>query len=174
MSLFGYFIVARSARPIGDLPCVQRACRHSLEGGEPAALGRDKADGDWQYVYIYRGQGLYADDVANETGAPALVIDVIESAVGIVHGATPDRDSWWGCLNPAEAVRVYDMPPDMVASSAETVQMATEWAAATGRAAHADLAVTAVERYVGGFGESVNDFVAALGFQFERHEVGDG
>lgn len=167
MSLFGYFVVARSAQSIGGLACVERVCQQSVGGISPGVLGGTRFDGDWQYLQILNGWGLYADDVAAETGEPALVVYVIESAVGIVHGATPDGESWWGCLNPVDAVRAFDMPSDVVPSPIEMVELATEWAAAAGRTSDADLAVTAVERYVGPFGEGVDAFVAALGFQFE-------
>lgn len=167
MSLFGYFVVARSDRPIGDLACVRRVCQQSTDGISPGTLGGTRFDGDWQYLQILNGRGLYADDVVAETGGPALVVYVIESAVGIVHGATPDGESWWGCLNPADAVRVFGMPSDVVASPVATVELATGWAAAAGRTSDAGLAAAAVERYVGPFGESVGAFVAALGFQFE-------
>jgi hypothetical protein len=80
--------------------------------------------------------------VAEQAGDP--MVYVIESAVGIVHGATPDGGSWWGCLNPADAVRVYDMPSDMVASPMETVESAMSWAAAAGRTSDAGLIAAAV------------------------------
>jgi hypothetical protein len=166
VALFGYFVVARSDRPIGDLDCVQRICQRGAEEISPGTLGGTRFDGRWQYLQIVNGQDLYADDVVAETDGPALVVRVIESAVGIVHGATPDGESWWGCLNPADAVHMFGMPSDIVAPPAETVELATGWAAAAGRTPDAGLAAAAVQRYVGPFGEGVDAFIAALGFRF--------
>jgi hypothetical protein len=167
MSLFGYFLVARCDRPAGELACVQRVCRESVEGIRAGTLCGTRVDGDWQYVQVLDGWGLTAPDVVAETGAPALVVYVIESAVGVVEAATPDGRSWLGCLNPADAVRAFEFSPEQAGSPAETTDLALAWAAAAGRAGDADAVTAAIERYVGPFGEGVDAFVTALGFQFD-------
>lgn len=96
-----------------------------------------------------------------------MVVYVVESAVGIVDVATPDGVSWRRCLNPADAVRVFDIPPEEAGATAETTELALAWAAAVGRTADADAVAAAVERYVGPFGEGVDAFVTALGFRFD-------
>jgi hypothetical protein len=161
MSLFGYFVVGRAPGPLSDVEPVRRVCS---ESGTLAAVA---ADGDWQFVQIFDGTGLHAADVTAETGYPALVVYVIESEVGVIDAATPDGEaSFNACLNPAEAVRALDVPEEIAGTPEETASLAADWAKAAGRTADHTALVAAVGRRVGGFGEGVDAFVAALGFRF--------
>jgi hypothetical protein len=166
MSLFGYFVVGRTQRPIGELACVQDVCRDIVDGISPGTLGASRSDGDWQYLQIVDGAGLDAADIVAETGEPALVVYVIESAIGLVSAGTADGVTWRRCLNPADAVRAFDIAPEEAGTPIETAALAVAWASAAGRTADADAVTAAVERYVGPFGEGVDAFVTALGFRF--------
>jgi hypothetical protein len=166
MSLFGYFVVARPQCPLSELACVQRICRDSVDGISPGTLGATRCDGNWQYIQILNGADLDAVDLVAETGEPALVVYVIESAVGLVSAGTADGLTWRRCLNPDDAVRVFDIAPEKAGTVAETTAVAVAWASAAGRTADARALTAAVERYVGPFGEGVDAFVDALGFRF--------
>lgn len=168
VSLFGYFIVARHGRPLPELAAVQRLCRETIHGIRPGELCGLETDGDWQFLQVFHGSGLDASELVAETGAPALAIYVIESAVGVIDAAAPDGENWYACLNPADAVRAFDMPPEFAGSTAQTTAQAVRWAAAAGKTADPAAIAAAVDRYVGPFGEGVTAFVAGLGFHFSE------
>ncbi|MGW4467778.1 hypothetical protein [Micromonospora sp. NPDC004704] len=166
MSLFGYFIVARHVRPLPELPSIERLCRESVDGIRAGTVGGLHSDGDWQFLQVLDGAGLDVADLVAETGAPALSVYVIESAVGVVGGAAPGGDEWYGCLNPADAVRAFDMPSELAGSVEQTTGYAVRWAESAGRTADPVAVAAAVDAGVGPFGEGVKSFVDGLGFRF--------
>jgi len=166
MAFFGYYALARTAKPIDELTAVRRLLGGGAEGTSAGTLEGRWSDGDWQLAVIHQGWGLDANDLVAETGAPALTVYVIESAVGIVEAATVDSGSWRACLNPDDAVRAFDIPPDDAGTVAGTTELATAWAAAAGRTADPEAVAAAVRQYVGPFGDGVSAFLTALGFRF--------
>jgi len=51
MSLFGYFVLAQSERPLYELPAIQHLCRVSDEEGiSPGTLANLRAEGQWQFL----------------------------------------------------------------------------------------------------------------------------
>jgi hypothetical protein len=166
VSLFGYFVVARHARPLPELPSIRRLCRENADGIDAGSVAALFNDGDWQLLQVLDGSGLSASDLVTETGAPVICVYVMESAVGIIEGATPDSDDWYGCLNPTDAMRAFDLPPELAGSPEQTTRYAARWAESAGRTPDPAAIAAAVDRYVGPFGEGVTAFVEGLGFHF--------
>jgi hypothetical protein len=167
MAFFGYYAVARTDRPIKELTAVRRVLGAGVDGIPAGTLEGWWTDGDWQLAVIYQGWGLDANDLVAETGAPALIIYVIESAVGVIEAATVGGGSWRACLNPDDAIRAFDFETDLAGTIAGTTQLATAWAAAAGQTADTDAVAAAVKQYVGPFGDGVSAFLTGLGFHFE-------
>ncbi|MEV6928206.1 hypothetical protein AB0M46_27460 [Dactylosporangium sp. NPDC051485] len=166
MSLFGYFIVARHDRPLTELPSIRRLCTEGQYDLDPGEACEPRADGEWGFLQVLGGWGLNVIDLAEETGFPALSVYVIESAVGIVEADIPGGSWWAACLNPADAMRVWDFPAEKAGTVEETTALAVQWAAAAGRTADPEAVAAAVNRYVGPFGEGVMAFLDGLGFDF--------
>ncbi|MEU4244062.1 hypothetical protein [Actinoplanes sp. NPDC026619] len=167
MAFFGYYAVARTGQPIDELTAVRRVLDAGVDGISAGTLEGRWSDGDWQLVVIYQGWGLDANDLVAETGAPALIVYVIESAVGVVEAATVDGGSWRACLNPDDAIRAFDFETDDAGTVAGTTELATAWAAAAGRTPNPETIATAVKQYVGPSGDGVSAFLIGLGFQFQ-------
>ena len=167
MAFFGYYAVARTGRPIDELTAIRQVLDTGVDGISAGTLEGRWSDGDWQLAVIYQGWELDANDLVAATGAPALVVYVIESAVGVIEAATVDGGSWRACLNPDDAIRAYDFEPDDAGTVAGTTELATGWAAAAGRTPDPEAIAAAVKQYVGPFGDGVSAFLAGLGFHFE-------
>jgi hypothetical protein len=166
MAFFGYYVVARTGRSIDELAAVRRVLTAGVDGISAGTLEGRWSDGDWQLAVIHQGWGLDANDLVAETGAPALTVYVIESAVGIVEAATVDGGCWRACLNPDGAIGAFGVEPDAAGTVVETTELATKWAAA-GRKPDPEAIAAAVKQYVGPFGDGVSAFLAGLGFNFE-------
>ncbi|MFI5553393.1 hypothetical protein [Streptomyces sp. NPDC051738] len=91
MGYWGYFVVGRAERPLAELD--------ALAGAEGMAL-RDSAPGGWQVWEYPSGDGEVGNmnDLARETGAPALFGYVMDSASVVVEAAAPESGAWTTCL----------------------------------------------------------------------------
>lgn len=91
MGYWGYFVVGRAERPLAELD--------ALAGAEAMAL-RDSAPGGWQVWEYPSGDGEVGNmnDLARETGAPALFGYVMDSASVVVEAAAPESGAWTTCL----------------------------------------------------------------------------
>ncbi|MCL8011780.1 hypothetical protein [Streptomyces sp. AS02] len=91
MGYWGYFVVGRGERPLAELD--------ALAGAEGMAL-RDSAPGGWQVWEYPSGDGEVGNmnDLARETGAPALFGYVMDSDCVVVEAAAPDSGAWTTCL----------------------------------------------------------------------------
>jgi hypothetical protein len=91
MGYWGYFVVGRSGRPLAEL--------EALSGAEDLTL-RELAPGDWQVWEYPNGEGDVGNmnDLARETGAPALFGYVMDSDCVVVEAAAPESGAWTTCL----------------------------------------------------------------------------
>ncbi|NNN31621.1 hypothetical protein HLK59_14855 [Streptomyces sp. S3(2020)] len=91
MGYWGYFVVGRSERPLGELD--------ALAGAEGLTL-RAEASGGWQVWEYPSGEGDVGsmNSLARETGAPALFGYVMDSDCVVVEAAGPQSGAWTTCL----------------------------------------------------------------------------
>ncbi|WP_306317680.1 MULTISPECIES: hypothetical protein [unclassified Streptomyces] len=134
MGYWGYYVVARSERPLDKCEAL------SAVRGELTLL-EERADG-WQ-VWECPGGGEQTRDVgsmntlAAETGAPALFAYVMDSVCAVVEAAGPHSGAWTACLGRTamagyiggdeRALEDYFLPP------ADAAERAVGWAAECGR-----------------------------------------
>ncbi|WP_338699758.1 hypothetical protein V2W30_24450 [Streptomyces sp. Q6] len=126
MGYWGYYVVARSGRPLKEL--------ESLAGvRDEMTLLEERAD-DWQVWECPGGGGEPTPDVgsmnalAAETGAPALFAYVMDSRCAVVEAAAPQSGAWTTCLGRAAmgqyigggelSLEDYFLPPDDAAGHA--------------------------------------------------------
>ncbi|GAA2241893.1 hypothetical protein GCM10010145_05020 [Streptomyces ruber] len=144
MGYWGYYVVGRSERPLGELD--------ALAGAEGMQL-LSAADDGWQ-VWEYpdrpvppdRADAAGAGDIGNmnalarETGAPALFGYVMDSDCVVVEAAAPESGGWTTCLargamaghlgtEDGLTVEDYFLEPD------DAARRAVAWAAEAGRSA---------------------------------------
>ncbi|MFF7448623.1 MULTISPECIES: hypothetical protein [unclassified Streptomyces] len=91
MGYWGYFVVGRSARPLGEL--------EALAGAGGLSPRTRTAEG-WQ---VWEHPGAQGDvgsmnALARETGAPALFGYVMDSDCVVVEAAGPESGAWTTCL----------------------------------------------------------------------------
>ncbi|MFF0104591.1 hypothetical protein [Streptomyces hirsutus] len=91
MGYWGYFVVGRDERPLAE--------RDALAGARGMTL-RTSAPGGWQVWEYPSGDGGIGNmnDLARETGAPALFGYVMDSACVVVEAAAPESGAWTTCL----------------------------------------------------------------------------
>ncbi|MGY0069347.1 hypothetical protein ACWZEH_21670 [Streptomyces sp. QTS137] len=91
MGYWGYFVVGRDERPLAE--------RDALAGARGMTL-RTSAPGGWQVWEYPSGDGGIGNmnDLARETGAPALFGYVMDSACVVVEAAAPASGAWTTCL----------------------------------------------------------------------------
>ena len=91
MGYWGYFVVGRAERPLGEL-----AALAGVKGLAP----RTSAPGGWQVWEYPSGDGDVGsmNALAVETGAPALFGYVMDSATVVVEAAAPESGTWTTCL----------------------------------------------------------------------------
>ncbi|MFE9251533.1 hypothetical protein [Streptomyces sp. NPDC007088] len=142
MGYWGYYVVARSERPLGELATLGPV-RAVLQ---PLDL---RPDG-WQ-VWEYATDPAAAEQpgmgsmnrLARESGQPALFGYVMDSACVVVEGASPVAGAWTACLG-REALARYLRPQDCggltvddyFPPAGEAAAHAVRWAAEAG--AHAE------------------------------------
>lgn len=91
MGYWGYFVVGRSERPLGELEV--------LAGVEELVLRESAPDG-WQVWEYASGEGDVGNmnDLARLTGAPALFGYVMDSDCVVLEAAAPESGAWTTCL----------------------------------------------------------------------------
>lgn len=92
MGYWGYLVVGRSERPLTEL--------EALSSGAGEMILRAEAPGGWQ-VWEYPsvdGDVGNMNELARETGAPALFGYVMDSRCVVVEAAAPRSGSWTTCL----------------------------------------------------------------------------
>ncbi len=91
MGYWGYFVVGRGERPLAELD--------ALSGAAGGLTLRTSAPDGWQ-VWEYPGEGDIGNmnDLARETGAPALFGYVMNSDCVVVEAASPESGAWTTCL----------------------------------------------------------------------------
>ncbi|MFE7815196.1 hypothetical protein ACFU5P_25290 [Streptomyces sp. NPDC057433] len=91
MGYWGYFVVGRDERPLAE--------RDALAGARGMTL-RTSAPGGWQVWEYPSGDGGIGNmnDLAGETGAPALFGYVMDSDCVVVEAAAPESGAWTTCL----------------------------------------------------------------------------
>ncbi|MFD5495040.1 hypothetical protein ACFYY3_16820 [Streptomyces sp. NPDC001812] len=91
MGYWGYFVVGRGERPLAELD--------ALAGARGMTL-RTSAPGGWQLWEYPSGDGGIGsmNDLAGQTGAPALFGYVMDSACVVVEAAAPESGAWTTCL----------------------------------------------------------------------------
>ncbi|MFF9220457.1 hypothetical protein [Streptomyces viridosporus] len=92
MGYWGYFVVGRGERPLAELD--------ALAGAAPGMTLRTSAPGGWQVWEYPGGEGDVGNmnDLARETGAPALFGYVMGSDCAVVEAAAPESGAWTTCL----------------------------------------------------------------------------
>ncbi|MGA4840027.1 hypothetical protein [Streptomyces sp. G45] len=134
MGYWGYYVVGRSERPLGECATVEGV------RGELTLLER-RPDG-WQ-VWECPSDG--SQDVGNmnalaeETGAPALFGFVLDSDCVVVEAAAPKSGAWTTCLGRA-AMAGYLADADLTVDDyflepRDAAERAVAWAAESGRRA---------------------------------------
>lgn len=91
MGYWGYFVVGRDGRPLTE--------RDALAGVRGMVL-RTSAPGGWQVWEYPSGDGGMGNmnDLAGETGAPALFGYVMDSDCVVLEAAAPKSGAWTTCL----------------------------------------------------------------------------
>ncbi len=133
MGYWGYYVVGRSERPLGELAAVA-GVRDEL------TLLVQRSDG-WQVWEVPGGDG--GRDVGNmnalalETGAPALFGYVMDSDCVVIEAAAPESGAWTTCLaRGAMAGYLGDSGltvDDYFLEPRDAARRAVAWAAESGR-----------------------------------------
>ncbi|GHC22755.1 hypothetical protein GCM10010348_54970 [Streptomyces anthocyanicus] len=91
MGYWGYFVVGRAERPLAEL--------EALSGAGDMTLRQSAPDG-WQVWEFPGGDGDVGNmnDLAGQTGAPALFGYVMDSDCVVVEAAAPESGAWTTCL----------------------------------------------------------------------------
>ncbi|CCK25662.1 hypothetical protein BN159_1283 [Streptomyces davaonensis JCM 4913] len=132
MGYWGYFTVAESASPLGDLACTRAI---------PELTLNRRLSGDWQVWEHPAEPDIEADDLAvalaEETGKPALVGFVMDSDCVVIEAADSSNGAWTACLSPKAMARYLAEDGQQLEDWMLTPERATEnaviWARLTGR-----------------------------------------
>lgn len=134
MGYWGYYVVGRSARPLGEFEAVA-GVRDRL------TLLEARPDG-WQ-VWECPGDGSVdvgnMNALARETAAPALFGYVLDSDCVVVEAAAPESGAWTTCLA-REAMAGYLGEDELTVEDyflepRDAAERAVAWAAESGRTA---------------------------------------
>ncbi|AXL90557.1 hypothetical protein C4J65_21390 [Streptomyces sp. CB09001] len=136
MGYWGYFVVGRAERPLAEL--------EALAGAGDMTLCRSAPDG-WQVWEFPGGDGDVGNmnDLAGQTGAPALFGYVMDSDCVVVEAAAPESGAWTTCLARTAmagylgAERDGLTLEDYFLEPRDAAERAVAWAAEAGRAASA-------------------------------------
>ncbi|GGX38961.1 hypothetical protein [Streptomyces fructofermentans] len=137
MGYWGYFVVGRSELPLAELGALS---------GAPGMTLHQTADGGWQVWECPNApDGASTGDVGNmndlaaETGAPALFGYVMDSDCVVVEAAAPESGAWTTCLA-RDAMAGYLggnedglTVDDFFLEPRDAVERAVAWAAESGR-----------------------------------------
>lgn len=136
MGYWGYFVVGRAERPLAEL--------EALAGAGDMTL-RQSAPGGWQVWEFPGGDGDVGNmnDLAGQTGAPALFGYVMDSDCVVVEAAAPESGAWTTCLARTAmagylgAERDGLTLEDYFLEPRDAAERAVAWAAEVGCAANA-------------------------------------
>ncbi|MFG3248404.1 hypothetical protein [Streptomyces sp. NPDC048187] len=136
MGYWGYFVVGRAERPLAEL--------EALAGARDMTLRRTAPDG-WQVWEFPGGDGDVGNmnDLAGQTGAPALFGYVMDSDCVVVEAAAPGSGAWTTCLARTAmagylgAERDGLTLEDYFLEPRDAAERAVAWAAEAGRTASA-------------------------------------
>ncbi|WP_399887854.1 hypothetical protein ACGH7X_24235 [Streptomyces sp. BBFR51] len=140
MGYWGYFVVGRAERPLAEL--------EALAGAADMTLRQSAPDG-WQVWEFPGGDGDVGNmnELAGQTGAPALFGYVMDSDCVVVEAAAPESGAWTTCLARSAmagylgAERDGLTLEDYFLEPRDAAERAVAWAAEAGRTASAgDLA----------------------------------
>jgi len=138
MGFWGYFVVGRAERPLAGLD--------ALSGAAQGMTLRTSAPGGWQ-VWEYPSSGAdigNMNDLARETGAPALFGYVMDSDCVVVEAAAPESGAWTTCLaRSAMARRIAGGEEELTVDDyflepRDAAARAVDWAAEAGHTVSAD------------------------------------
>ncbi|GAA1418752.1 hypothetical protein GCM10009601_14650 [Streptomyces thermospinosisporus] len=138
MGFWGYFVVGRAERPLAGLD--------ALAGAAQGMTLRTSAPGGWQ-VWEYPSAGGdigNMNDLARETGAPALFGYVMDSDCVVVEAAAPESGAWTTCLARTAMARYIGggeeelTVDDYFLEPRDAARRAVDWAAEAGHAVSAD------------------------------------
>ncbi|GAA3574860.1 hypothetical protein [Streptomyces osmaniensis] len=140
MGYWGYFVVGRGARPLAELD--------ALAGAEGMALHAEAPDG-WQVWEYPSGDGEVGNmnDLARETGAPALFGYVMDSASVVVEAAAPESGAWTTCIARAAMAGYIGASDegltleDYFLEPGDAAERAVAWAAEAGHDVNAESVV---------------------------------
>ncbi|MEU3849914.1 hypothetical protein [Streptomyces sp. NPDC029554] len=92
MGYWGYFVVGRGERPLAELD--------ALAGAADGMTRHTSAPDGWQVWEYPGGEGDMGNmnDLAGETGAPALFGYVMNSECVVLEAAAPESGAWTTCL----------------------------------------------------------------------------
>ena len=136
MGYWGYFVVGRSERPLGELGALAGA-----EGMRPLT----SAAGGWQVWEYASGIGDVGsmNALAAETGAPALFGYVMGGDCVVVEAAAPESGAWTTCLARAAMAGYLGADKegltleDYFLEPRDAAERAVAWAAEAGHAVNA-------------------------------------
>ncbi|MFG2541210.1 hypothetical protein ACGFOM_02175 [Streptomyces sp. NPDC048594] len=136
MGYWGYFVVGRGTRPLAE--------QDALAGAADMALRQSAPDG-WQVWEFPGGDGDVGNmnDLAAQTGAPALFGYVMDSDCVVVEAAAPESGAWTTCLARSAmagylgAERDGLTLEDYFLEPRDAAERAVAWAAEAGRTASA-------------------------------------
>ncbi|MER7719557.1 hypothetical protein ABTX99_21865 [Streptomyces flaveolus] len=136
MGYWGYFVVGRAERPLAELD--------ALSGAADMTLRLSAPDG-WQVWEYPGGDGDVGNmnDLAAQTGAPALFGYVMDSDCVVVEAAAPASGAWTTCLVRAAMAGYLGAEnegltlEDYFLEPRDAAERAVAWAAEAGRTADA-------------------------------------
>ncbi|MDN0195289.1 hypothetical protein [Streptomyces sp. S.PNR 29] len=137
MGYWGYFVVGRAERPLAELDALPDADGMVL---------RESAPGGWQ-VWEYPssdGDVGNMNDLARETGAPALFGYVMDSDCVVLEAAAPGSGAWTTCLARAAMAGYLGVGKegstleDYFLEPADAAERAVAWAAEAGHEVNAE------------------------------------
>ncbi|WP_320775208.1 hypothetical protein [Streptomyces sp. CRN 30] len=135
MGYWGYLVVGRAERPLAELD--------ALPGAEDGMTLLASAPDGWQ-VWEYPGGSTDVgsmNDLAGQTGAPALFGYVMDSACVVLEAAAPGSGAWTTCLAREAMAGYLDAGSDGLTledyflEPPDAAGRAVAWAAEAGRAA---------------------------------------
>ncbi|MFI8949351.1 hypothetical protein ACIGO6_22865 [Streptomyces sp. NPDC053750] len=136
MGYWGYFVVGRAERPLAELD--------ALSGATDMTLHLSAPDG-WQVWEFPGGDGDVGNmnDLAGQTGAPALFGYVMDSDCVVVEAAAPESGAWTTCLARTAMAGYLGAEKegltleDYFLEPRDAAERAVAWAAEAGRTASA-------------------------------------
>ncbi|MDN3252239.1 hypothetical protein ACFW4O_37795 [Streptomyces mutabilis] len=136
MGYWGYFVVGRAERPLTELDALSGAAEMTL---------RQSAPDGWQVWEFPGGDGDVGNmnDLAGQTGAPALFGYVMDSDCVVVEAAAPESGAWTTCLARSAMAGYLGAEQegltleDYFLEPRDAAERAVAWAAEAGRTASA-------------------------------------